>query len=75
MTLLEELDDYGDGHVVPHEAARRIRQLEEILEEIKSFNGLRNDRDGYLYELISWGQGKVEKPIPEEWGQDEYVAR
>ncbi len=74
MTLLEELDDYGEGHAVPHEAARRIRQLEAILKEIKSFNGLRNDRDAYLYHLIGWGQGfKEERPIPEEYGQDEFL--
>ena len=55
--LLQQLDEYGEGHTIPHEAAMRIRQLEEILAEIKSFNGLRNDRDAYLYDLIEWGQG------------------
>ncbi len=69
-TLLEELDDYGEGHTIPHAAARRIRQLEEILEEIKSLNGLRNKGDAYLYHLIEWSLDiEEEKPIPEEYGQ------
>lgn len=71
MTLLEKLDDYGDAYSVPREAARRIRQLEAILAELKSFNGLRNDRDAYLHHLIEWGQGiEKEKPILEEYGQE-----
>jgi hypothetical protein len=71
--LLQRLDEYGDGHTIPHEAARRIRQLEEILGELKSFNGLRNDSDAYQYHLIEWGQGiEAEKPIATEYGQDEW---
>lgn len=73
--LLRQLDEYGDGHTIPHEAARRIRQLEKILGEIKSFNGLRNDRDAYLYHLIEWGQGiEADKPAAAEFGQDEWVG-
>ena len=76
--LLQQLDEYGEGHTIPHEAAERIRQLEKILAEIKSFNGLRNDRDAYLYDLIEWGQGistwgkPAEKPVAAEFGQDEW---
>jgi len=71
--LLRQLDEYGEGHTIPHEAAKRIRQLESTLGEIKSFNGLRNDQDAYLYYLIEWGQGiEAEKPIATEFGQDEW---
>lgn len=74
--LLQRLDEYGAGHTIPHEAAGRIRQLEEILAEIKSFNGLRNDRDAYLYDLIEWGQGiEAEKPTAAEFGQDEWKGK
>ncbi len=70
--LLRQLDEYGVGHTVSHKAAKRIRQLEEILREIKSSNGLRNDEDAYQYHLIEWGQGiEAEKPIATEYGQEE----
>lgn len=73
--LLRQLDEYSAGHAIPHEAANRIRQLERILAEIKSFNGLRNDRDAYLYCLIEWGQGiEAEKPVAIEFGQDEWAG-
>ncbi len=73
--LLRQLDEYGDGHTTPHEAAKRIRQLELILGEIKSFNGIRNDAEAYLHNLIEWGQGiEAEKPIAAEFGQDEWVG-
>lgn len=71
--LLELLDDYGDGHTIPHAAAQRIRQLESILNNLKGYvlSNLKNDRDAYLFHLIEWGQGlEKEKPIPEEYGQD-----
>lgn len=71
--LLQRLDEYGNGHVLQHKGAERIRQLERTLAEIKSFNGLRNDRDAYLHCLIEWAQGiEDEKPIAAEFGQDEW---
>jgi hypothetical protein len=77
--LLRQLDEYGAGHTIPHEAAQRIRQLESILVALKGYilsNGLRNDEGAYLFHLIEWGQGlENEKPIPEKYEQDEWKGK
>ena len=46
-----------------------LQKMRFALEEIKKYNGLRNDLDAYLYELIEWALGEVDKkPKPESFG-------
>jgi len=46
-------------------------KMVEVLEIIQGFNGLNNDRDMYLHNLVIWalgGEDITEKPKPEDYG-------
>ena len=48
-----------------------LLKLREALTEIKKFNPLRNDLDGYLFAMAEWGLGEIEdKPLRKSFGLD-----
>lgn len=53
MDLLDKLDDYGDGHTISHEAARRIRELEAILAEVNNKAAMLKLERGMLLDMSS----------------------
>ena len=47
-------------------------KMQEALETLQKFNALRNDLDGYLFEIVEWALEEREtKPNPKHFGVEE----
>ena len=47
----------------------KFERARQALKEIKKYNRLRNDLDGYLYDVALWGMGNIEdRPKPKDFG-------